>query len=158
MAYSQLVENYIMRQVQSFNELSPNRPSYHESNNRRQESYKGAFVFEPSPGLYEDIVVFDFRSLYPTIISSHNLCLSTVHCKCCENENNKIPELDYWFCKKKKGFLPQIIESLITRRMRVKELLKEKNDMMLSARSESLKLLANSLWISWFFCCSLVLH
>lgn len=39
--------------------------------------YKGAFVMEPKPGRYNDVIVLDFLSLYPTIIISKNICYST---------------------------------------------------------------------------------
>lgn len=41
-------------------------------------SFTGATVLEPTPGLYTDnIAVLDFASLYPTIMISRNLCYST---------------------------------------------------------------------------------
>ncbi|GAI26580.1 unnamed protein product [marine sediment metagenome] len=45
-----------------------------------------------------------------------------------------------------RGFLPIIIGDLISRRARIKEIIKEKKDIMLEARSESLKLLANAFY------------
>ncbi|MBD3354904.1 DNA polymerase [Candidatus Woesearchaeota archaeon] len=149
MSFSQLVEWYIMKQAKDFNEIAPNKPHYDEIGERRKKRYKGAFVFEPKPGLFKDIAVFDFRSLYPTIISSHNIGPSTLQCGCCKEKAEHAPTEDskYWFCRKKKGFLPSIVEGLITRRMRIKEMLKEKEkDVMLNARSESLKVLANSFY------------
>ncbi len=149
MAFSQLVEWYIMKQAKDFDEIAPNKPHYDEISERRNKRYKGAFVFEPKPGLYKDIAVFDFRSLYPTIISSHNIGPSTLQCECCKEKAEHAPteESKYWFCKNKKGFLPSIVEGLITRRMRIKEMLKKKEkDGMLNARSESLKILANSFY------------
>lgn len=42
------------------------------------DSFTGATVLEPNPGLYTDnIAVLDFASLYPTIMISRNLCYST---------------------------------------------------------------------------------
>ena len=148
MASSQLVEWYIIKQTKDFNEISPNKPHYEEIRERREHRYKGAFVFEPKPGLYRDIVVFDFRSLYPTIITSHNIGPSTLNCGCCKVDEKFVPieEKKIWFCSKKKGFLPAILEDLITRRMRIKEMMKEKKDVMLEARSQSLKLLANAFY------------
>jgi len=66
MSFSQLVEWYLIRQAPNFNELVPNRPSYNEISERKKYTYEGGFVYEPKPGLYNGIVVFDFRSLYPT--------------------------------------------------------------------------------------------
>ncbi len=148
MSYSQLVEWYIIRQAAQVNELVANRPNYNQQNERMDKRIKGAFVYEPKPGLYKNIVVFDYRSLYPTIIASHNISVGTLNCSCCEGQEIVPFEGDtYWFCKKRKGFLSNIIEDLITRRARIKEILKkgEKN-IFLEARSEVLKLLANSFY------------
>jgi DNA polymerase elongation subunit (family B) len=42
------------------------------------ENYQGAKVFEPKkPGLYKNILPFDFKSLYPSAIIDKNLCFST---------------------------------------------------------------------------------
>ncbi len=148
MPYSQLVEAYILRQAWNANELAPNRPSYEERQSRLAKRIKGAFVYEPKPGLYKDIAVFDYRSLYPTIIASHNISTGSLNCSCCEGENLVPFEGEtYWFCSKKKGFLSRIIEDLITRRARIKEIMKKgEGDVFLGARSEVLKLLANSFY------------
>ena len=42
------------------------------------EHYVGAHVFDPIPGLYEDVIPFDFTSLYPTTIIANNICWSTL--------------------------------------------------------------------------------
>jgi len=145
MSFSQLVESYILSQAKKFNIMAPNKPGYSDIKARQTHSYQGAFVFQPKPGLYSDVVVFDFRSLYPTIITSHNISGSTLGCDCCESK--KVPGEKFWFCQKKKGFLPTILENLITRRMRVKEIIKEQEpSKLLKARSESLKILANAFY------------
>ncbi len=150
MGFSQLVEWYVLRQAHFFNQISPNKPGYDDIQKRRAYSLKGGFVFEPKPGLYNNIVVFDYRSLYPTIIASHNLDPGTLNCKCCEGNAEKIPLEDenFWFCKKNKGFLPSIIGDIITRRTRIKEIIKESKEKhtLLDARENALKLLANSFY------------
>ena len=147
MSFSQLDEWFIIKQAKQFDELIPNSPDYHKVKERTMQTYQGAFVFEPKAGLYDDIVVFDFRSLYPTIISSHNIGPGSFRCECCPDNTVPSEEKQYWFCKNKKGFIPTIIERLITRRIRVKEILKNDPDnIMLKARSEALKLLANSFY------------
>jgi DNA polymerase I len=146
MGFSQLVEWYLLKQAPHFNEIAPNKPHYNEINSRKMQTYRGAFVFEPKPGLYKDIVVFDFRSLYPTIISSHNISPATLNCECCEDKEKAPTEEKYWFCTKKKGFIPNMIEELITRRMRIKEMMKKEKNVFLQARQNSLKLLANSFY------------
>ena len=152
MGFSQLVEWYIMKQAPQFNEIAPNRPNNDDIQKRRSHTYQGAFVYEPKPGLYKDIVVFDFRSLYPTILSSHNLGPDTIDCICCKETAKRTPGDEnekHWFCAKRKGFIPTLIEDLITRRMRIKEIIKQESDekfVFLDARQNSLKLLANSFY------------
>ncbi|MCK5282056.1 MAG: ribonuclease H-like domain-containing protein [Nanoarchaeota archaeon] len=146
LGYSQIAESFLIRQANSFNELVPNKPDKTEMARRFLESYKGSFVFEPKPGIYDDIVIFDFRSLYPTIIVSHNISPDTIDCSCCDNDSNIAPDYpkEHHFCSKKKGFLSVILEDLITRRTRIKEI--GKDNLILKARAETLKLLANSFY------------
>lgn len=147
MGFSRLVEWYLMRRAFELKELAPSKPHSGEIGKRRMQTYKGAFVFEPKPGLYKSVVVLDFRSLYPTIITSHNISPETLNCDCCEDAE-KAPEEKYWFCKKKKGFIPTVIEEVVTRRQRIKEIMEktEKEKKILDARQESLKLLSNSFY------------
>lgn len=149
MSYSQLVEWYLIRQAREFNELAPNRPSSPEESRRRLTSYTGGFVYEPTPGLYRDIAVFDFMSLYPTIISAHNVSPDTLNCSCCQNSSqNKVPgEENAWFCTKRRGFIPTVIDEVIKRRVRVKEIIKAAGeDKTLNARQMALKTIANSMY------------
>src|SRR3989344_4200621 len=150
MRFSRLVESYILSRAMEFNVLAPNRPADAEIEQRMEESIQGAFVYEPTPGLYQDVVVFYFRSLYPTIISAHNIGPESLHCSCCQK--NTVPEREeYWFCEREKKFIPTVLEQLILRRVDLKRLIKEakaKNEdtKMLEARSYALKLLANSFY------------
>lgn len=147
MSFSQLVEAYIMKKAQFANEIAPNKPSYKEKQVRIVKHIKGAFVFEPKPGLYENIAVFDYRSLYPSIIASHNISPGTLNCECCKTNVIKTDRGDFWFCARKKGFLSSIIQNLIELRAVVKkEIKKGINDAMTVASSEALKVLANSFY------------
>ncbi|MBU0535650.1 MAG: DNA-directed DNA polymerase [Nanoarchaeota archaeon] len=151
MRFSQLVENYLIRQAGLYNVLAPNKPGNEDIRARMAMRFKGAFVFEPKPGLYKDIVVFDFRSLYPTIIASHNITPENLNRKECEESKREfVPFEDekkkIFFCKGRKKFIPKMIEELITRRMRIKEIIKKKPDKMLEARAYSLKILANAFY------------
>jgi len=152
MSFSKLVESYILKRAIDANVLAPNRPGRAEIDQRMEESYQGAFVFEPTPGIYENVLLFDFRSLYPTIISAHNIGPESLCCKCCSEF--KVPEREqYWFCTKKKTFLPTVLERIILRRVSLKRLIKEtkeknedENVAILEARSYALKTLANSFY------------
>lgn len=164
MGFSQLVEWFLIKQSVNYDELIPNKPNHQEISERRSHTYEGGFVFEPKPGFYENIVVYDFRSLYPTIIVSHNISPGSLRCSCCKDSANKVPisidgkEQEIWFCKKKKEFIPLILEEIIKRRMRIKEMILDekkrtkeqgqayKKNPLLDARQNSLKLLANSFY------------
>lgn len=41
------------------------------------ERYRGAYVMDPIPGYYENVVPLDFASLYPSVIIAYNICYST---------------------------------------------------------------------------------
>jgi len=148
LSVSQLVEWFLIRNAHKFNQLAPNKPSHDEISKRMSKRYKGAFVYEPKPGLYKNIMLFDFRSLYPTIIASHNIDPGVMNCKCCAGTAQKVPleNEDIWFCEKEKGFLSSVIGDLIERRIRIKEIMKKQKNPFLDARQDSLKLLANSFY------------
>ncbi|MFO8016577.1 MAG: DNA-directed DNA polymerase [Candidatus Woesearchaeota archaeon] len=151
MRFSQLVESYLIRQAPSAGVLAPNKPGHDEIRGRIDRTYQGAFVFEPKAGLYKDVVVFDFRSLYPTIIASHNISPENLSRKDCDEEQREyVPFEDssrkVWFCRGKKHFIPRMIEDIITRRMRIKEIVRKNPDRMLEARAYSLKILANAFY------------
>ncbi len=152
MSFSRLVESYIMKRGTEFNVLAPNRPSDYQIQQRMQESYEGGFVFQPQPGFYKDIVVFDYRSLYPSIITAHNIGPESFQCTCCkEMKEKKVPEFpEYWFCSKERKFLPTILEDVLLRRADIKKQLKQATDeqekKMLESRSYAFKLLANSFY------------
>ena len=40
--------------------------------------FNGGFVFEPKPGLYDNIICLDFASLYPSIMEAFNICFTTL--------------------------------------------------------------------------------
>ncbi|AKU37485.1 ORF_070R [Scale drop disease virus] len=52
-------------------------PSHLEPSAEEEFSYTGAFVYEPTPGIYNNVIPMDFSSLYPSIIISKNICYST---------------------------------------------------------------------------------
>lgn len=75
----------------------------------RMPSYKGGFVKEPEIGLHENVAVMDFVSIYPSIIVTYNISPDTLD----EHGETEIPGEKWRFTKKKKGFIPLVIEDLI---------------------------------------------
>ncbi|MFH1310980.1 MAG: DNA-directed DNA polymerase [Nanoarchaeota archaeon] len=139
------VESYILHNLEKFNEIPEKRPMHDEIGERRgKEKYEGAFVFQPIPGLYEDIVIFDFTSSYGSIIVTYNLSKSTLLEKPEKNSYNiEALEKKVYFSKKS-GFFPEMLKEIIMLRKKYKQELKNKEDAITKARSNAFKLLANS--------------
>jgi len=136
--YSQLVEGFFMKKAFAHDVLIPNRPKTEEMELRRDEpTYKGAIVIEPKKGIHSDILIFDFRSLYPTIIVTHNIDPWTFNFKPCKKKN-EVPESKLYFCADSKGFIPKHLKELIDRRKKIKSQIKK-----LEEGSEQFKLLDN---------------
>ena len=76
------------------------------------KKYKGGIVVEPKSGVYFDVAVLDFASLYPSLIKVHNLSYETVRCKHSNCKLNMIPETKHWVCSKRRGLTSNIIGSL----------------------------------------------
>jgi len=150
--YSQLDEAYLMRKAFQQNVLIPNSPKQDEIMKRRMKpTYTGGFVIEPKKGIHPDIIVFDFRSLYPTIIITHNISPDTIDCKHKECKKNKPPETKSHFCQTRKGFIPRNLEEVIKKRIEMKKKMKTlKKDSLefklLDNEQNSLKLIANSMY------------
>ncbi len=106
--------------------------------------YKGGFVHEPKAGIHKNIIVLDFRSLYPSIIVSHNIDVSTFCCSHKECKKNKVPGFNRWFCTRKEGKIPKRIKKILKDRAEIKKKLKRHpKDEKLIKKEQSLKLAAN---------------
>ncbi|MEM2250550.1 MAG: DNA-directed DNA polymerase [Candidatus Hadarchaeales archaeon] len=151
MTPGQIVEWLLIAEGYRKGELIPARPVAETYEERMEETYAGAYVMEPIKGLHENLVVFDFRSLYPSIIVTHNIDPSTINCDCCQEDGEKVPDLPYYICKRKRGFLPEVVEKILNARFETKKKLKElKRDSyeykQLNAKQWALKIIANSFY------------
>ncbi|MFH1889636.1 MAG: DNA-directed DNA polymerase [Nanoarchaeota archaeon] len=141
------VEDFLIHNLERFNEIPEKRPTHDEIGSRRQrEKYVGAFVFEPIPGLYENISVFDFTSFWPSIIVTFNLSKSTL-LKQKEKNSVEAEVLDKKvYFTKTPGFFPELLKEIVLKRKQYKkELAQSKTqDAIKKARSNAYKLLANA--------------
>ncbi len=64
------------------------------------KKYQGATVIQPKKGVWWNVYVLDFASLYPSIIKTKNLSYETLNCKHTECKINRIPETNHWVCNK----------------------------------------------------------
>jgi len=92
------------------------------------KKYLGALVIDPPPGIFFNVTVVDFASLYPSMIKTWNLSYETVRCNHEECKNNRIPGTPHWVCKKRRGLSSTVIGFLRDFRIYVyKPLSKDKN-------------------------------
>ncbi|MBI4019802.1 MAG: hypothetical protein HY367_00595 [Candidatus Aenigmarchaeota archaeon] len=153
MTYSQLVEWLLIREAFGAGELVPNRPRYDEVMRRRTAPpYAGGYVKTPKQGMHENIALFDFASLYPSITVTHNISPETLDCQCCQGASeNRVPEQDHYYCSRRKGFIPAILEGLVKKRDEIKEEMrktgrKSEKYRDLDNRQSALKILSNSIY------------
>lgn len=156
MTYSQLVEWLLIRRAHAKGELIPNRPKFEEIRIRRKAApYTGGYVYPPKVGIHQNIALFDFMGLYPSITITHNVSPETLYCQCCGGEKakdekvHKVPGEDYYYCKMHPGFVTGTLEELVERRSKIKEKMKgldedSKHYLVLDTRQRALKLLANA--------------
>ncbi|MEW5996704.1 MAG: DNA-directed DNA polymerase [Candidatus Micrarchaeota archaeon] len=161
----QLVESLLMSEAASRNMVIPPKPGGAAVSARMENPIQGAYVKLPAPGIYDNIAVFDFRGLYPSIICSYNIDPFTMGRegtnqtpRAAEGQKERAFGLDSHtsptgarFLKSPKGLIPVVLEGLIERRAAIKRQLRaaEKDTeeyRKLSARSHALKILANSFY------------
>ena len=150
MASGQMIEWFLIRKAYEYGELVPNKPSQYEYSKRRGRTYVGGYVKDPVKGLHENIVSFDFKSLYPSIIISKNISPDTIIKGETEEEYYTAPEVPHKFRKEPQGFIPSIIGELLQERAKIKKLIKKTDDpveqRILNVQQEALKTLANSMY------------
>ena len=80
---------------------------------------RGGHLFDPAVGLHEDVVELDFASMYPSIISRHNLGAETILCPCCAPEDLPpeaiVPQVGYHVCRRP-ALVPGVLGKLVARR------------------------------------------
>jgi len=150
---SKYVENYILHNLEKFNEIPEKRPTSEELGHRRKQgSVEGAFVLEPEPGLYENVAIFDFTSMHTSIIISMNISKSTLLEKPEKNSNFIETSRGKFYFTKKPGFFPSLLKEIFEKRKKAKEEYKKSPDVITKARSNAFKVLSASVhgYIAFF--------
>jgi len=146
---SKQIESYILHNLEKYNEIPDKKPNNPEISSRMErESVQGAYVYEPKPGLYENLAMFDFTSMHTSIIITHNISKATLQ----DNSKNAFssPEIaagekkiKYYFSKVP-GFFPLILKDIFEKRKKYKEEYKKNPSQIAKARSNAFKLLSAS--------------
>lgn len=99
------------------------------------EHAEGGYVIEPEPGIYENIVVLDFKSLYPSIIRTFKIDPYSLLMK----DKNTIITLNGYKFSATHHILPDYIDKLLQQRKEAEQ----KGDKQLS---QAIKILMNSFY------------
>ena len=83
----------------------------------------GAEFILKEPGLYEGVAIVDYKGLYPSLITGHNLCFTTKR----DGPGEGIIQLEngsYWD-QTEKGILPEVVDYLFEFRAECKQKMKD---------------------------------
>ena len=110
---------------------------------------KGGLVFQPDidKGIVRhNVAQLDFSQMYPTIMHIHNISPETVNCPCCVGEPDleRVPELGYHICARRKGVVSDALKHILERRAYYKkrltdQTLTDRERMIYEQRVDSLK-------------------
>jgi DNA polymerase I len=88
--------------------------------------------FHPKKGLYNNLIVIDVASLYPTMAVLHNISLDTINCECCRNISESRISSDitkdckiakqYWICERREGAFTKRLRAFKEERLMQKKL------------------------------------
>jgi len=132
------IESYLLREILKRDKKTQKFlfEKLRESHYSLHHSYKGALNYLKSPGFYNSIAIYDFKSMYPNLIRTFNISFETVD-KEIENEEDLKKLLS-----KPRGILAEIEDKLQEERYKYKKMGKK-------TQETGIKLIANSLYGYW---------
>ena len=114
---------------------------------RDTEQIEGGYVHSVQPGLYHWVCVLDFRSMYPSVIITNNICFTTL------SKDGEIVSpngVRFLSKEKKEGLIPRILENLMKDRLEAKNKMKnaktEEERNYYNGLQEAIKVLMNSFY------------
>ena len=152
MATGQQAEWFLVKQAYFDGEVIPNKSGANFAHRASADGNEGGYVREPDKGLHENLVQFDFRSLYPSIIISKNISPDVLEYGEVENEEDYYisPEHGLKFKKSPRGFIPSVIDKILQERFRIKREMKASTDeterKSLDVQQQAIKRLANTMY------------
>jgi len=125
---------------------------------KEEETYKGALVVDPIPGLHSWVVCLDYKSLYPTIIRTFNIDTDTyvpdVKLLSPGEDYYKFSNLEgtktWIFRKNPRGLFPQMLDDFVHLREELKKKAETETDPVRKAnfetKQEVVKVLSNAVY------------
>ncbi len=160
---TQRVSNMLLYEFKQRDFVFPQKPSGSEmekrNKRRKKAALKGGLVLEPDKGLHTEscIAVLDFKSLYPSIMSTYNICPTTLldgepgDYGLDEDDVHEAPSGGYFVKRSvRKGILAKTVEDLIDARSEVKKEMGQAKDEdeynRLDAKQLAVKIMTNSFY------------
>lgn len=109
LAYEHSRRNYLFPERDEIIEV---KGGFESSAEIEGKGFAGAIVLDPVPGIWWDVVVIDFASLYPSTIKRRNISYETLRCKGKGHERcltNKVPGLSHWVCLRYTGLMSSLV-------------------------------------------------
>ena len=102
---SKLADMCFLRYCKNMNIVLPNKSHI------RKKRYTGGLVLDPIAGIYRNILVLDYKSLYPSIILEYNISLDTY-----SRLGDIVVDNRNRFVSDRKGIIPQVVENILSLR------------------------------------------
>lgn len=136
----QIPEWYLFKNAIQKNMLIPNK--HPETQERLIEIDES--VVAPQEMIYKNIFSLDLRNMSASLMAKYNLALDSKRCADCKG----LTKDELWFCRNKKGLVPEMLDELITRKSRIKDILsgtdETKKTISLIARFEAVSILVHA--------------
>ncbi|MCG3198235.1 MAG: hypothetical protein GHCLOJNM_02730 [bacterium] len=104
------------------------RPEGWKSALQLLKSDRGGLTFQPTPGVYENVIELDFVSMYPSIMTNFNVSPETINCPCCPESSRRVPELGYRICEKRSGLISEALVPILEKRIEYKRRMRAATD------------------------------
>jgi DNA polymerase I len=148
------IENFLLREFNKAGYVFPCRPTDQAISKRdddKKKELKGGFVIEPIKELHSNVVVLDFKSMYPSIIRSFNICPTTlIKQKQVANSIETVTGARFAPKGLRRGIIPTILERLMNSRAEAKRKRSRARDpykrKAYDAEQWALKIMANAFY------------
>ncbi len=112
----------------------------------KESPIEGGYVKSIGAGLYSNVIVLDFKSMYPSMIIKNNICFTTLDPR---GEIVSPAGVRFFDSSVKEGLIPKLLKSLMEERDGIKKMMKSASEderNFLNGIQEALKVLMNTFY------------
>ena len=142
------VDWFLIKYAQKVDELIPRRLEH------PYLPYTGGLVLEPKAGLHENIVILDFKSMYPSIMLRYNLSPDTYLAPTDSTQAESFfeaPEVFHRFRKSPPGLYKEVLSYLLNTRNEIQKEMRAQSSKtvaykILDSRQKAVKIITNAVY------------